>query len=271
MTRDINAYLMAERAKANDGITKVFGSSIDFEALASAAQDLFPCEVRELHALGVFYEGEMFRCRDAKAYFSGCLAGAAMIESYLLLFAILDRSQVEKTAAFPKVKKPKGTYEETVLRWTLKQLIPITQELGWIRHTIQPTAISVLLELYSDLAPVVSPGITAAEIDAGSTYLKQHPDLALLHLMQSMRNLVHGGRCVRLSKKPHTDDFAEWAQLVMVLTVEIRDCLILRLKSVSQKYLVGLLNSLNGLTSVIELVTTIHANAEAKSARQGRN
>jgi len=270
MTRDINAYLRAEEAKTNDAIAKMFGSSVAFEDLATAAQDLFPREVRELHALGVFYEGEMFRCRDAKAYFFGCLAGAAMIESYLLLFSIFDRSQVEKTATFQKMQKSTRTYEETVLGWTLKQLIPITQELGWIRHDIQSTAISVLLELYRDLAPVVRPGITTAEIDASSIYLEKHPDLALLHLMQSMRNLIHGGRCVRLSKKLYTDDFAEWAQLVMVLTVEVRDCLILKLKSVSQKYLIGLLNSPDGLASVIELITLIRAKGGAKPARQGR-
>ena len=270
-TRDIRALIKADEANAKDAIAKVFGKSVQFEDIAAAAQELFSSEVRDLHALGVFYEGEMIRCRDANAYFSGCLAGAAMIESYLVLFAILDRVDVEQTALFGKLSKPNKSYQDLVLRWTLRELIPITEELGWIRHTIQAGAISILVKLHEELAPVVRPSITAAEIAAGSTYIQTHADLALLHLMQSMRNLVHGGRCVRLKKKLDTQDFAEWAQLVMVLTVEIRDCLILKLKPLSQKYMIGMLNSSDGLKTVIRLLGAISAKTKVRSAGQGLN
>ena len=88
--------------------------------------------------------------------------------------------------------------------------------------------------------------------------------------MQSMRNLVHGGRCVRLRKKLDTQDFAEWAQLVMMLTGEIRDCLILKLKPISQEYLNNLLNSQSGRDTAMMLASSILANLAVKSASQGQ-
>lgn len=260
-----------EEAKAKAAIEKTFGSFLSFQDIAAAAQNVFPREVQDLQALGVFFEGEMLRCRDAKTYFSGCLAAAAMIESCLLLFSLLDRAEVKRTAVFKKLSKPTKTYEESVLRWTLKELIPVAEELNWIRHSIQPSAIKVLIKLHEELAPAARPGITPQEIVAGTRYIETHADLALLHLTQSMRNLIHGGRCVRLRKKLDTADFAEWAQLVMVLTVEIRDCLILRLKDVSRQYLADVLSSPEGKSAVMKIVTSMLSKAAAKSAAPGLN
>jgi len=270
MARDINALIKAEEIKAKAAIEKMFGGLLSFQEIAITAQDLFPSEVKELQALGVFFEGEMIRCRDAKAYFSGCLAAAAMIESCLLLFSFLDRATVARTALFKRLSKPNKTYEEIVLPWTLKELIPVAEEVDWIRHSVQPEAIKVLVALHEELAPAVRPGITPAEVAAGAKYIETHADLALLHLMQSMRNLVHGGRCVRLRKKLDTQDFAEWAQLVMMLTGEIRDCLILKLKPISQEYLNNLLNSQSGRDTAMMLASSILANLAVKSASQGQ-
>jgi len=269
MARDINAYIAAEETEARATLEKAFGGLLSFQDIATAAQDLFPPEIRELQALGVFFEGEMIRCRDAKAYFSGCLAAAAMIETFLLLYSFLDKTEVSRTVLFRKLSKPSKTYEEVVLRWTLKELIPVAQELDWIRRSVQPAAVSVLVKLHEELAPAVRPGITSAEIAAGAKYIETHPDLALLHLMQSMRNLVHGGRCVRLRKNLDTPEFAEWAQLVMLMTAEIRDCLILKLKSISQHYLNEELKSAAGQAKLVTLTTSILAKAVASAASQG--
>jgi hypothetical protein len=271
MARDINALIKAEEITARAAAEKIFGDLVSFQEITTIAQDLFPREVQELQALGIFYESEMIRCRDAKAYFSGCLAAAAMIESCLLLFSFLDTSNVARTAFFNKVSKPNKKYEEIAVRWTLKELIPIADELGWIRHSVQPEAIKVLVPLHTDLAPIVRPGITAQEIVGQVRYIETHADLALLHLMQSMRNLVHGGRCIRLRKKLDTQDFSEWAQLVIVLTGEIRDCLILKLKPISQQYLSNLLNSADGQIAAMKLARSIFARAAANAASQGQN
>jgi hypothetical protein len=88
MARDINALIKAEEITARAAAEKIFGDLVSFQEITTIAQDLFPREVQELQALGIFYESEMIRCRDAKAYFSGCLAAAAMIESCLLLFSL---------------------------------------------------------------------------------------------------------------------------------------------------------------------------------------
>src|SRR5947208_6661350 len=125
MARDINALIKAEEIKAKAAIEKMFGGLLSFQEIAITAQDLFPSEVKELQALGVFFEGEMIRCRDAKAYFSGCLAAAAMIESCLLLFSFLDRATVARTALFKRLSKPSKTYEQIVLPWTLKGSIAV--------------------------------------------------------------------------------------------------------------------------------------------------
>jgi hypothetical protein len=116
MSRDISALIAADETSARSAIEKAFGGLVSFQELAAAAQGLLPPEARELQALGVFFESEMIKCRDVRAYFSGCLAAAAMIESCLLFFSFLDKAHVSQTAAFKKLSKPGKTYDEVILR-----------------------------------------------------------------------------------------------------------------------------------------------------------
>ena len=196
----------------------------------------------------------MLRCRDAGAYFTGCLAAAAMIESFLLFLCILEKATVERTKSFQNFNTKNRPYEQAVLHWTLKELIPLTEELEWIGPTVvDQDLVAALIDGYYEMIPIAKPDITKENLEAFAGALKKRPDVALLVLMQSMRNLVHGGRCVRLKKNLESDDFSDWAQLVMILTVEIRDCLILRLNSIYQRYFMDLMNSPEGLPVFIKL------------------
>jgi hypothetical protein len=195
----------------------------------------------------------MLRCKTAEAYFSGCLAGAAMIESFLLSICILEKSKVERTNTFRGFSNKKNrSYEQAVLYWTLKDLIPLTEELEWIGPTVvEQDLVTALVDGYYEMISTGRPDVTKESLEALTSSIKKRPDVALLVLMQSMRNLVHGGRCIRLKKRVGSDDFSEWAKLVMIVTVEIRDCLIIRLSSIYERYFGELVNSTEGMFALV--------------------
>jgi hypothetical protein len=202
----------------------------------------------------------MLLCRDANANFSGCLAGAAMIEAFLLLFCVLDEPAVKRAKSFHAFAKKNKPYADLVAHWTLKELIPLSEELQWIGATVvEKDLVTALVDGYYEMLPMARPGITQEEMGKLAEALRKHPDVALLLLMQSMRNLVHAGRCIRLRKNLPSDDFSDWAKLIMVLTVEIRDCLILRLSSVYQQYFVGMVNSPDGVAAILILLARLRA------------
>ncbi len=246
--KDISAIVKARREKGDTMVRQVFGTHVNFEDVSKALPELFPSSATELQSLSKFFEEEMLRCRDAGAHFSGCLAGAAMIESFLLFICILEKAAVERTKTFQSSNKKNRAYEQVVVHWTLKELIPITEELEWIGpKVVDPDLITALVDGYNEMLPAAKPGITEEDLQALSAEITKRPDLALLVLMQNMRNLVHGGRCVRLRKNLASEDFSDWAKLVMVVTVEIRDCLILRLESIYRRYFLNLINTPRGL------------------------
>jgi hypothetical protein len=259
--KDIVSILKATESKGREVISHVLGPTADYQEVSNAAQDLLPGPVRELQELSKFFEEEMLRCRNAGAYFSGCLAGAAMIESFLLCFCLLEKAAVEGTKSFRSFNvKKKRPYEQTVFHWTLKELIPLTEELEWIGpKVVDQDLVTALVDGYYEIIPVAMPDVTKESLEALTSSIKRRPDVALLVLMQSMRNLVHGGRCIRLKKRLASSDFSDWAKLVLVVTVEIRDCLILRLHSIYQRYFEDLANSPEGVAKFIKLLAQLKA------------
>jgi hypothetical protein len=252
--KDINSIIKAYEAKGREMANLVFGSSVNLSDLSTAFQNLLPESARELQELCKFYEAEMLRCRDSGAYFSGCLAGAAMTESFLLLLCFLEKTTVEKTKGFQSSKKKGKNYDQVIVHWTLKELIPLTEELDWITPAVvDRELVKALIDGYREILPMVKPDIKDEDVQAVLSLIEKRPNAAMLHLMQSMRNLVHGGRCVRLRKQLWSDDFSDWAKLVMVLTVEIRDCLILRLQDAFKRHLTTLADSPEGLTALTNL------------------
>jgi hypothetical protein len=205
----------------------------------------------------------MIRCREGQAYFAACLAGAAMIESFLLLFCIYERKNVQDTIAFRKHSKGRKPYEALVAKWTLKDLIPIAMELGWIRKEIDGQLVDALVSMYREIASVMRPDITVLEIESGAASLKAHPDTALFGLMQDLRNLVHAGRWVRLKRAFVQATFVEWTRLVLALTADIRDCLILRLEAAQGRYLDDLLRSPEGSKWFAEILETLARTRQA--------
>jgi hypothetical protein len=257
--KDIASIIKADEIKGRELIRQVLGPSADIEIMSKAVEELLPESTRELQELCKFYEEEMIRCRDAGAYFFGCLAGAAMIESFLLSICILERKTVEASISFQNSHKGVNrAYEQIVFRWTLKDLIPLAEELEWIGPTVvDEDLVIALVDGYREMLPIAKPDITDEGLEVVLNRLKTRPDVALLVLMQSMRNLVHGGRCVRLRKRLASTDFADWAKLVMVLTVEIRDCLILGLKSSYHRYFTDLLSSPTGVAALAKLLVRV--------------
>jgi hypothetical protein len=255
--KDIVSIIENKKIKAYEQITKFLGPTVDLEQLSKVAQSLFPKSVKALQELSVFFEQEMLRCRNSEAYFSACLSGAAMIESFLLAICILDEIEVTKTTVFKNLTKKKSQpYENIVSYWTLKEFIPVAEELDWIGvNVVDKQLVSTLIEGYREMLPAAKPGITEESIHSVAQLLINHPDIAFLTLMQNMRNLVHGGRCIRLRKNLASADFRDWAKLVLILIVEIRDCLILRLDTIYQKYMRNQLNSPEGLALFIKQLT----------------
>jgi|SRR5450755_25699 hypothetical protein len=257
--KDIASLIKADEVKAKELLKQVLGPSADFGTMSKVVEELLPESTRKLQELCIFYENEMVRCRDAEAYFFGCLAGAAMIESFLLSISVLERKAVEGSRSFQTSrKKVNRAYEQTALHWTLKDLIPLAEELEWIGPTVvDKDLVLALVEGYREILPIAKPDITDESLEAVLDTLKRRPDVAFLVLMQSMRNLVHGGRCVRLRKQLASTGFSDWAKLVMILTVEIRDCLILRLRSIYPRYLTDLLSSPAGLSALAKLLVRV--------------
>jgi hypothetical protein len=247
--KDITSVIGAYETRGQELIRRL-APLTDQKDLLDALGGLLPESAKELQELCKFFEREMLLCRDAGAYFSGCLSGAAMIESFLLLFCLLEQSAVERSRTFHSNKKKKHPYKEVLALWTLKDLIPLAEELQWIGpKTVEPELVKALVDAYREMLPAAKPGLADHELNSALRSLEERPDVVLLSLMQSMRNLVHGGRCVRLRKRLWSEDFSEWAKLVMVLTVEVRDCMILRLEAAYKQYATDLMNTSEGVTA----------------------
>jgi hypothetical protein len=252
--KDIPSVLSAYEAKGRDLIQRRCAPATTLQDLSDAFQSLLPTSVKELQELSKFFERQMLLCRDSGAYFLGCLAGAAMIESCLLLFCVLEKSAVERTRCFCGSRKNNQSYEETINRWTLKDLIPVAEELQWVGPTVvEQELVQALVDGYREMLPEARPDLSAEDLGAILRSLKDRPDLALLFLIQSMRNLMHGGRCLRLKKQLWSKDFDEWSKLLMILAAEIRDCLILRLEAAFRVYLTDLVSTPEGARSVVDV------------------
>ena len=262
--KDISSIIKAYETKGRALIGTVLSPSANFTEVSAAFQGLLPEPARALEELCKFYEAEMIRCRDGGAYFSGCLAGAAMIESFLLLFCFLEKNTVIASAKFPRSSRENKPYEEVASHWTLKELIPIAEELKWIGpEVVERDLVTALVDGYKEMLPTAIPNLSEEELNSVLQSLERHPDTALLVLMQSMRNLVHGGRCVRLRRRLWSEDFSDWAKLVMVLTVEVRDCLILRLGKAYEQYVRALAESPEGLVRIATLMSQFGIKREA--------
>jgi hypothetical protein len=242
--KDIHAMLKAQETYSSELMGQIFGEHINSQDVTRIVQGLLPESFKELQNLCRFFEKEMAICREAGAYFSSCLAGAAMIESFLLSICLLEETAVRHSKSFQTFKKKNKPYKDTIVCWTLKELIPIAEEIQWVNPAVvNQDLVKVLIDSYYQIIPTAEPGVSEEDLKVMMKSLGNRPDVALLCLMQSMRNLVHGGRCIRLEKKLASKDFSDWAILVIALTAEIRDCLVVRLNAVYHRYFSELLSS----------------------------
>ncbi len=167
------------------------------------------------------------KCDKAKAYFSGCLSGAAMIEAFLLMLCWLNKDEVIATAAYSKHAKTRR-FDAVWGSLSLELLIEIAETLKWVPPDLVKTELSsAIASSYEEIA--ISKGLDTEAIAQGKQALLLHPATALFGLMRDLRNCLHAGRWIRQNKAFSPEPFDEWSHLGVVLIAEIRDCLIIKM------------------------------------------
>lgn len=190
-------------------------------------KDFLPENFRKLHDLCLFLEAEFLKCDKAKAYFSGCLSGAAMIEAFLLMLCWLNKDEVIATAVYRKHAKARQ-FDAVWGSLSLELLIEIAETLKWIPSDLVKADLSMAIALsYEEIA--ISKGLDTEAIAEGKQALLHHPATALFGLMRDLRNCLHAGRWIRQNKAFSPEPFDEWSHLGVVLIAEIRDCLIIKM------------------------------------------
>jgi hypothetical protein len=204
---------------------------------------IMPPPLMALKDVGTYYESEMITADKAGAHFAACLMGGALIESVLLLLVFTNRGEVEATEIFKK-KLKKNDFSAAAHACTLDDLATIAEELNWIpTHVLDGLWQSGIVEAYREVAAVLEPMKTIDELESSAEALSTYQGYALLRLIQKMRNLVHGGRCVREQKTLHSPEFKQWAELIVKGVGEIRDCLMVRFQLDSRNVITAHLKS----------------------------
>jgi hypothetical protein len=171
-------------------------------------------------------ETEMLICQENKSYLAGCLMGAAMIEALLSLLCLSYPNEVQQTHHF-KVSDPHESYEDAVGTWKFEHLIRVAKELQWIPYTIvSEKMLGPLIEVYQELMPLTNPEMDDAAIADGVERFTTEPGVAMLRLVQDIRNSIHSGVWIRSRRTPDELHFDGWCVIALRVSGEIRDCLL---------------------------------------------
>jgi hypothetical protein len=220
------SYMTELQQQILQQVNNAFGMNIKSLDELAGFKKLLPEEVLKLQDLCLFLEGEFLKCDKAKAYFSGCISGAAMIEAFLLMLCWLNKDEVVGTAIYRKHAKTKQ-FDAAWGSLSLESLIEIAETLKWIPPDLVKTDLSTAIALsYEEIAS--SKGLDTETIASGKQALLLHPATALFGLMRDLRNCLHAGRWIRQKKAFNPDPFDEWSHLGVILIGEIRDCLVVK-------------------------------------------
>jgi hypothetical protein len=74
--------------------------------------------------------------------------------------------------------------------------------------------------------PISYPQMSNEKIDAGAAEFSTRPGLAMLRLVQELRNSIHAGPWVRGDRVLDLTHFEGWCRVAIRVSAEIRDCLI---------------------------------------------
>ena len=170
-------------------------------------------------------ETEMITCDKNRAYFSGCLMGAAMNEALISLLCLLFEGRVKQTQQYAKAQH-RATYAAMVGNWKFEHLIRVVDELHWIpADVVAPEMLVALTEIYRELMPISYPGMSTEEIDAGAGEFRTRPGMAMLRLIQDLRNSIHAGQWIRGHRVLDLTHFEGWCRVATYVSAEIRNCL----------------------------------------------
>jgi hypothetical protein len=140
-----------------------------------------------VYDLALRCETEMITCERERAYFSGCLMGAAMNEALISLLCLLFEERVKQTQHYAKAQQ-RETYAVMVGNWKFEHLIRVVDELQWIPNdVVAPEMLAPLAEVYRELMPTSYPEMSTEEIDAEAGEFTTRPGLAMLRLVQELR------------------------------------------------------------------------------------
>jgi hypothetical protein len=207
-------------------LNAVLGTKVKSFDELTALKNTLPEDFLKLQSLCVFYESGFLKCYKAKAYFLGCLSGAAMIEAFLLMLCWLNKNEVMMATSYQKQAKTK-TFEKVWGSLSFETLIEIAEELKWITTDLVKMDLKNALALgYEEIA--AAKGLDAETIVRGKEAFMLHPAIALFDLVRSLRNFLHAGRWVRQNKVFNVEPFEEWCHLGIALIAELRDCLVVK-------------------------------------------
>jgi hypothetical protein len=201
----------------------------DAKSWDELVEGLMPPDLRLLKRLVTFYEAEMLRCRDSKAYYAGCVMGAAMLESLLLMLCMEKISDVRSTS----VLADRANVEDRELKRKLyslgfEDLINISAELNWLpKDLISDEWKQGLAEAFKEVVIENRVHMSKMDREQRASALTETPAYSLMLLLNQLRNRIHGGRWLKEGRKFTSEEaLSEWAQAAIVGAAHIRDCYI---------------------------------------------
>jgi hypothetical protein len=206
--------------------SNVFERSAGGRDLTQMLREIMDPKQLAIYELALRCETETLKCERAGAYLAGCLMGAAMIEAFLSLLCLFYKAEVVTTKHY-KGAEPRETYETMVGNWKFEHLIRIAKELSWIPHNVVSLQVIVaLIDVYRELMPMSDPDLSPEMLELGVAEFEDDPGIAMLRLIQSLRNSIHSGQWIRSGRVPDASHFDGWCQISIRLAGEVRNCLI---------------------------------------------
>ena len=206
--------------------SNVFERSAGGRDLTQTLRAIMDSKQLAIYELALRCETEMLQCEKVGAYLAGCLMGAAMIESFLSLLCLFYKAEVVATSHYQTATQ-RETYEAMVGNWKFEHLIRVAKELSWIPHDVVSLQVIVaLIDVYRELMPISEPDLSPEAVELGVAEFEDDPGIAMLRLIQSLRNSIHSGQWIRSGRVPDTTHFDGWCQIAIRLSGEVRNCLI---------------------------------------------
>ncbi|MEG9437814.1 hypothetical protein JAO29_16830 [Edaphobacter sp. HDX4] len=144
--------------------------------------------------VAMFYLEELGRCNDSSAFFAAGCVGTSALEAILIIACVRQQNQIVQTKAwkaFAHRNRKRGVLFKDLIYWIeLGVLVSIGEEVGWfpIDDSIQNLFAAADEGWEEALAEIPSLGLNPREA---------------IRRLQSFRNFLHPGKCVREKLSPH--------------------------------------------------------------------